>query len=92
MPIKIVSKKAAYLSLEQDLGGDSGVTIFLSSQGKNYQALYQKAGIIAHRLYLISEYLGLGCSGIGAYYDDEVCEFLDLDKNCMILYAIAFGN
>ena len=86
------SKKAAYLSLEQDLGGDSGVTIFLSSQGKNYQALYQKSGIIAHRLYLISEYLGLGCSGIGAYYDDEVCEFLDLDKNCMILYAIAFGN
>gem|GEM_PF-4225614 len=32
----------------------------------------QKAGIIGHRLYLISNYLGIGCSGIGAYYDEEV--------------------
>ena len=62
-----LSSKAGYLCLEQDLGKDSAVTFFLTSKGKNYQALYQKASIIGHRLYLASNYLGYGCSGIGAY-------------------------
>ena len=82
--------KAGYLCLEQDLGTSSAVTFFLTSKAKNYQALYQKAGIIGHRLYLSSNYLGYGCSGIGAYYDDEVCEFLD--EYSQVLYALAIGN
>lgn len=84
------SKKAGYLCLEQDLGSSSAVTFFLTSKAKNYQALYQKAGIIGHRLYLIANYLGIGCSGIGAYYDDEVNEFVKNDE--MVLYALAIGN
>lgn len=83
------SQKAAYLCLEQKLGGDSGVTFFILSNGCNYRALYQKAGLIGHRIYLVSVYLGLGCSGIGAYYDDEVNDFLDDDG--MVLYAVAAG-
>ncbi|PPK61932.1 nitroreductase family protein [Malaciobacter marinus] len=82
--------KAGYLCLEQDLGKDSAVTFFLTTKSKNYQAAYQKAGIIGHRLYLIANYLGYGCSGIGAYYDDEVCEFIE--DNSMVLYALAIGN
>ncbi|MFV0562471.1 SagB family peptide dehydrogenase [Malaciobacter mytili] len=82
--------QAGYLCLEQSLGKDSAVTFFLTSKGKNYQELYQKAGILGHRLYLVSNYLGYGCSGIGAYYDDEVCEFLE--ENSMGLYALAIGN
>lgn len=82
--------KAGYLCLEQSLGRDSAITFFLVSKDKNYQELYQKAGILGHRLYLASNYLGYGCSGIGAYYDDEVCEFLE--DNSMILYALAIGN
>jgi len=85
------SRKAGYLSLEQyTLSEQSAVTFFLSSNGGNYQALYQKAGIIGHRLYLASDYLGLGCSGIGAYYDDEVNVFLENRE--MILYALAVGK
>ena len=83
-------KKAGYLCLEQDLGFSSAVTFFLTSTSKNYQPMYQKAGLIGHRLYLIANYLGYGCSGIGAYYDDEVNTFLE--KNCMVLYALAIGN
>lgn len=82
--------KAGYLCLEQNLGKDSAVTFFLTTKSKNYQEAYQKAGIIGHRLYLVSNYLGYGCSGIGAYYDDEVCEFIE--DNCMVLYALAIGN
>ena len=82
--------KAGYLCLEQDLGKSSAVTFFLGTTSKNYQEVYQKAGLIGHRLYLSANYLGIGCSGIGAYYDDEVCEFIG--EPSMILYALAIGN
>ena len=62
----------------------------MTTKSENYQEAYQKAGIIGHRLYLASNYLDIGCSGIGAYYDDEVCEFIE--ENSMILYALAIGN
>ena len=85
------SHKAGYLCLEQyNLATQGALTLFLTSSGENYQALYQKAGIIGHRLYIAAEYLGLGCSGIGAYYDDEVNTFLENDD--MILYALAVGR
>lgn len=84
------TKKAGYLCLEQELGSTSAVTFFITSKSKNYQALYQKAGFIGHRLYLASNYLGIGCSGIGAYYDDEVCEFIN--EYTQVLYALAIGK
>ncbi len=84
-------KKAGYLSLEQySLSAQGAVAFFLTSKAENYQALYQKAGIIGHRLYIASLYLGLGCSGIGAYYDDEVNDFVGNDD--MVLYALAVGK
>ncbi len=83
-------KKAGYLCLEQDLGEQSAVTFFLTTKSKNYQCAYQKAGHIGQRLYLACEYLQIGASGIGAYYDDEVCEFLGVDE--MILYGFVIGS
>ncbi len=85
------AKKAGYLSLEQySLSTSGALAFFFTSKGENYQALYQKAGIIGHRLYIASVYLGLGCSGIGAYYDDEVNDFVGNDD--MVLYALAIGK
>ena len=85
------SKKAGYLSLEQyALSASGALAFFLTSSAGNYQATYQKAGIIGHRLYIASLYLGLGCSGIGAYYDDEVSDFVGNDE--MVLYALAIGK
>ena len=85
------AQKAGYLCLEQyNLAAQGALTFFLTASAGNYQALYQKAGIIGHRLYIAAQYLGLGCSGIGAYYDDEVNAFLD-DEG-MVLYALAVGK
>ena len=85
------SQKAGYLCLEQySLAAQGAVTFLLTSKASNYQALYQKAGIIGHRLYIASNYLGIGCSGIGAYYDDEVNTFLENDE--MVLYTLAIGR
>lgn len=85
------AKRAGYLSLEQyTLSQQGAVAFFLTSKDKNYQALYQKAGIIGQRLYVSAQYLDIGCSGIGAYYDDEVNEFVGNDE--MVLYAMAIGK
>ncbi len=87
------SKKAGYLCLEQyHLGENAALTIFLTSRSHNYQAMYQKAGIIGNRFYLAANYLQIGCSGIGAYYDDEVAAFLELGSEDMVLYGICVGN
>lgn len=50
----------------------------------------QWVGWLGHRLYLISNYLNIGCSGIGAYYDDETQEFLETPKP--VLYGMAIGR
>jgi len=85
------ARKAGCLSLEQYLLSEQGaVAFFLTSKAKNYQALYQKAGIIGQRLYVAAQYMQIGCSGIGAYYDDEVNTFLGNDE--MVLYALAIGK
>ena len=84
------SKRAGYLCLEQALGQESAVTFFLTGSGQNYRPMMQKAGHIGHRCYIASEYLGLGCSGIGAFYDEEVKEFLQTED--MVLYALAIGR
>jgi len=86
-----LAHKAGYLSLEQySLSTQGAVAFFLTSNAENYQALYQKAGVIGHRLYIASLYLEIGCSGIGAYYDDEVNAFVGNDE--MVLYALAIGK
>jgi SagB-type dehydrogenase family enzyme len=81
--------KVGYLCINQAIARDSAVTLFFVSTYRNYQTAVQYAGLMAHRLYLLSEALGLGCSGIGAYFDDEVQAFLETDKD--VLYATAIG-
>lgn len=84
------SEKAGYLCLNQAIGRDSAVTLFFVSAYRSYQTAMQFAGLLGQRLYLASQYLGIGCSGIGAYYDDETREFLATDHD--VLYAAAIGR
>lgn len=82
-------EKVGYLCINQAIARDSALTLFFVSTYHNYQTAVQYAGLMSHRLYLLSESLGLGCSGIGAYFDDEVQAFLETDKD--VLYATAIG-
>ncbi|WP_456386259.1 SagB family peptide dehydrogenase [Desulfolithobacter sp.] len=81
---------SGYLCLEQSLGSDGAVTVFWHSNAENYLPMMLKAGILGQRIYLVSTMLGFGCSGIGAFYDHDVEEFLGTSD--MILYAMAFGR
>lgn len=84
-------KESEYLSLEQKLGGQSAVTIyFTSSESVKYQKVNILSGFLAQIIYIRSELAGIGCSGIGAYYDDETKKFLETGNN--ILYLLAIGK
>ncbi len=84
------SQKAGYLCLEQALGQDSAVTLFLLSNSNDTKSALLEAGLIAHRIYVTSNIFGIGVSGIGAYYDDEMAEFVG--DNSKVLYAVALGR
>lgn len=80
-----------YLSLEQNLGGMSAATFyFTSNEVEKYQKVNILSGFIAHIIYLRCEIQRMGCSGIGAYYDDEAKTFLGTGNN--ILYLLAIGS
>lgn len=56
----------------------------------SYQTAMQLAGFVGQRVYLFSNYWGIDCSGIGAFYDDETQAFLETNKD--VLYAMAIGK
>ncbi len=47
-----------------------------------------EAGIYAQEIYLACEHLGVGCSGVGAFYDNEGSQW----SNNPLLYAVAIGG
>ena len=58
-----------------------------------FRYVHFEAGAIGHRLYLAAEALGLGATGIGAFYDDEVHRHLNLVLNQgQVVYHFAIGH
>jgi SagB-type dehydrogenase family enzyme len=59
---------------------------------RGYRYVHFEAGAIGHRLYLAAEALGLGATGIGAFYDDEVHRHLNLvPSQGQVVYHFAIG-
>jgi SagB-type dehydrogenase family enzyme len=83
------SEKTGYLCINQAIARDGAVTLFFVSDYKNYQTAMQIAGFLGQRVYLVSNYLAIHCSGIGAYYDDETQEFLGTNQD--VIYAMTIG-
>lgn len=83
------SEQTGYLCINQAIARDCAVTLFFVSDYASYQTAMQLAGFLGQRMYLSSNYLGIQCSGIGAYYDDEAQSFLETTKD--VLYAMAIG-
>ena len=92
---------AAALSLGQDLAGNACVAFSMIGDldraagtygDRGYRYVHFEAGAIGQRLYLAAEALGLGATGIGAYYDDEVHRHLNLTtKQGQVVYHFAIG-
>lgn len=83
---------AAGLSLGQDLAGNACVAFSMiadidravrSDGDRGYRYVHFEAGAIGQRLYLAANALGLGATGIGAFFDDEVHRYLDdIQQDC----------
>ena len=52
---------------------------------------YLDAGRIGQRAYLAAEAFGWGCCGVGAFFDDDVRQDLDLPPGEEVLYLIPLG-
>jgi SagB-type dehydrogenase family enzyme len=90
----------AHICLDQRWLGQAGFhMLFLSSpaaldryQGpRGYRYALMSAGRLGERLYLLSSALGLGCCGIGAFYDQEAADLLGLDETTRLVYFVAVG-
>ena len=59
---------------------------------RGYRYAHFQAGAIGHRLYLAAEALGLGATGIAAFYDEEVQRYLNLAPGQgEVMYHFAIG-
>ncbi len=56
-----------------------------------YRYLHMDAGQIGQRLNLAAVHLGLGASGIGGFYDDEVNALLGLSLDHIVVYITTLG-
>ena len=92
---------AAGLSLGQDLAGNACVAFSMIADldraarahgDRGYRYVQFEAGAIGQRLYLAAEALGLGATGIGAFYDEEVHRYLSLrPEQGRVVYHFAIG-
>ncbi|MCU1260405.1 MAG: SagB/ThcOx family dehydrogenase, partial [Bryobacterales bacterium] len=92
---------AAGLSLGQDLAGNACVAFSMIADleravrahgDRGYRYVHFEAGAIGHRLYLAAEALGLGATGIGAFYDEEVHRYLNVPSaEGQVVYHFAIG-
>jgi SagB-type dehydrogenase family enzyme len=92
---------AAGLSLGQDLAGNACVAFSMLGDigravrthgDRGYRYVHFEAGAIGHRLYLAAEALGLGATGIGAFFDDNVHQYLNVaPEQGQVVYHFAIG-
>jgi SagB-type dehydrogenase family enzyme len=90
-----------FLCLGQNLGRDAAVVLFhtadlekaVSQYGdRAYRYLHLDAGHLGQRLNLAAVRLGLGVSGIGGFFDDEVNEVLGIPIDEAVLYITTLGR
>jgi SagB-type dehydrogenase family enzyme len=103
--LKLISKKnliyeMARACLDQDwLGMASIHFLFLTNLEvlektwgpRGYRYAMINSGRLGQRIYLGSTAMGLGCCGIGAFYDNEISKILGLNEASTLLYLVACG-
>lgn len=62
---------------------------YWGSRGYRYAML--TAGRLGERLYVAATAMGMGCCGIGAFYDGEAVVNLGLNDHSRLLYLVALG-
>ena len=58
---------------------------------RGYRYAMLTAGRLGQRLYVAATSMGLGCCGIGAFYDREAASLLSINEYASLLYLVAVG-
>ncbi len=93
---------AAGLSLGQDLAGNSCIAFSMIGDleraarlhgDRGYRYVHFEAGAIGQRLYIAAEALGFQSTGIGAFFDDSVHDYLGIERTSgrQVVYHFACG-
>ncbi len=92
---------ASALSLGQDLAGNACVAFSMIGDFENaarlhgdrgYRYVHFEAGAMGQRMYLAAEALGLRATGIGAFFDEQVNQYLGLSPELgQVVYHFAIG-
>jgi SagB-type dehydrogenase family enzyme len=90
-----------YLCLEQAACGNSSAVCFMVADLRTlmggagpdaYRLAHLEAGVVAQRIHLAASAMDLGCAGAGAFYDEEVRRFFDIDRTTWEpVYALSVG-
>lgn len=90
-----------YLCLGQELGRDAAAVIFQTADlqralavygDRAYRYLHMDAGHLGQKLNVAAIQLGLGVSGIGGFFDDQVNEVLGIPPAEAVLYLTTLGD
>ncbi len=96
----VFAEKMAKIALNQQWMASAGLQFFFVAPLSVIEALWGprayryamiSAGRLAHRIYIGATALGLGCCGIGAFYDHEASALLGLNQLYALLYMVAAG-
>jgi len=79
--------ETVHLLLDQRFIAGANMVVLIYAEHFN-AASHIEAGVYAQELYAACEYHGIGCSGIGAFYDNEASRWSDKS----LLYAVAIGG
>jgi len=94
-------KELHFLCLWQELGRDAAALLFHTADLKIavaeygdriYRSLHLDAGHLGQRLNLAAIYLGIGVSGIGGFFDNQVNEVLGIPADEAVLYITTLGR
>lgn len=93
-------EEVQYLALGQELAGQASVVVFHTADlpaavarygDRSYRYLHLDAGLLGQRLNLGAMRLGLGASGIGGFFDDQVNDMLGIPEKEAVLYLTTIG-
>jgi SagB-type dehydrogenase family enzyme len=96
----ILMEKVARICLDQAWLGHAAVHfLFLANLdlldrtwgARGYRYAMMHAGRMGERLYIAATAMGIGCCGIGAFYDGEAAALLGLKDGAKLLYLVGLG-
>ncbi|MEK7702877.1 MAG: SagB/ThcOx family dehydrogenase [Nitrospirota bacterium] len=93
--------QTTHFCLGQDLGKNAAAlvvhlahfpTALRQYNDRAYRYLHLDAGHIGERMNLAAVQMGLGASGIGGFYDDEVNDLIGLSLDWIVVYITTLGR